>query len=139
MCILCIFCVLYSNSKIKYHNVNTLNLLFIHIMITKFTIRNNSTFLYLTQAMLQLLHIDPENTCFIFTHKNKVLYISVVRDDKKNSTYVTKIRRTGSGWSIPMTKSLLEFIEVNPETDNINLDIENETIILKKYSIDKDK
>ena len=129
---MCIFCVLYSNSKIKYHNVNTFNLSFIHIMITKFTLRNNSTFLYLTQAMLQLLHIEPEDTYFLFTHKNKILYISVVRDGTKNSTYVTKIRRTGSGWSIPMTKSLLEFIEVSPKTDNIDVDIENETIILKK-------
>ena len=101
-------------------------------MITKLTLRNNSVFLYLTQAMLQLLHIVPENTYFLFTLKDKTLYITEAKGKEKKKSYASKIRKTGSGWGIYMSKSLLEFIEINPETDNIEVEIENETLILKK-------
>ena len=132
MFLLCVFYVLYLNSKIKYYNVNIIILFFVHNMITKLTIRNNSTFLYLNQAMIQLLHIIPKDACFLFTYKNNMLYITFAKDDLKDSLYVTKIRKTGSGWGIYMSKSMLEFINVNPETDNVDINIENETIILKK-------
>ena len=101
-------------------------------MITKLTIRNNSTFLYLNQAMIQLLHIIPKDASFVFTHKNNMLYITFAKDEIKDSPYVTKIRKTGSGWGIYMSKSMLEFININPETDYVDINIDNETIILQK-------
>ena len=101
-------------------------------MITKLTIRNNSVFLYLTQAMLQLMHIVPENAYFIFTLRNKILYITQAKEEEKADSYASKIRKTGSGWGIYMSKSLLEFLDINPETDAINVDIEGNVLIVKK-------
>ena len=101
-------------------------------MITKLTIRNNSTFLYLTQAMIQLLHIIPKDTYFLFTFKDNLLYITIADEEIKQSPYVTKIRKTGSGWGIYMNKSLLDLLSINPETDNVDINIDKETIILKK-------
>ena len=101
-------------------------------MITKLTIRNKSAFIYLTQSMIQLLHIIPQDTCFLFTMNNNMLYIAVANDEIKKNPYVTKIRKTGSGWGIYMNKSLLDLLSINPATDNVDINIDNETIILKK-------
>ena len=101
-------------------------------MITKLKIRNNSVFLYLTQAMLQLLHIDPENAFFIFTLKEKCLYISKADIELQDSPYVVRISKVGNGWGIYMTRAMLEFIDVNPENDSVEIDIEGEMLLLKK-------
>ena len=47
---------------------------------------------------------------------------------------ITKLtlRKTGGGWSIYMSKSILELMEISPETDYVQIDIESETLILKK-------
>ena len=101
-------------------------------MITKLTIRNNSVFIYLTQAMIQLLHIVPENAYFIFTLKNKCLYITEADNNSRELPFATKARKTGSGWGIYLSKSMLEILEINPENDLIDINIEDNVLIVKK-------
>lgn len=36
-----------------------------------------------------------------------------------------KLSRSGNGWSIFLPKVILELLEINPETDMIEMDVEN--------------
>ena len=129
---MCIYCVLYNDYNYNYHLCQVICLFFIHKMITKLAIRNNSIFIYLTKAMIQLLHIVPENTFFIFTLKNKCLCITEADETSKNMPFATKVRKTGSGWGIYLSKSMVEILDINPETDFIDIDIEDNVLIVKK-------
>ncbi len=43
-----------------------------------------------------------------------------------------KLSRSGSGWALFMPKTLLELIEVDPETDLLEIKVENNVIKLTK-------
>lgn len=43
-----------------------------------------------------------------------------------------KLSRSGSGWSLFMPKTLLELIDVNPETDYLEVKVENDTVKITK-------
>ena len=43
-----------------------------------------------------------------------------------------KLSRSGSGWALFMPKTLLELIDVNPETDMLEIKVENNVIKIVK-------
>ena len=43
-----------------------------------------------------------------------------------------KLSRSGSGWALFMPKTLLELINVNPETDFLEVSVENDLIKIRK-------
>ena len=45
-----------------------------------------------------------------------------------------KLSRSGSGWALFMPKTLLELIDVNPETDELEVKVENDVVKITKAS-----
>jgi len=43
-----------------------------------------------------------------------------------------KLSRSGSGWALFMPKTLLELVDVDPETDQLEVKVENDTIKITK-------
>lgn len=43
-----------------------------------------------------------------------------------------KLSRSGSGWALFMPKTLLELIDVNPETDFLKIQVKNNIIKITK-------
>ncbi|MBS6603872.1 MAG: hypothetical protein KH301_08985 [Brachyspira sp.] len=43
-----------------------------------------------------------------------------------------KLSRSGSGWALFMPKTLLELIDVNPESDYLEVKVENNTVKIIK-------
>ena len=43
-----------------------------------------------------------------------------------------KLSRSGSGWALFMPKTLLELIDVNPETDYLEVKVENNIVKITK-------
>lgn len=43
-----------------------------------------------------------------------------------------KLSRSGSGWALFMPKTLLELIDVNPETDYLEVKVENDVVKITK-------
>ncbi len=40
--------------------------------------------------------------------------------------------RTGNGWALFMPKTILELLELNPDEDEIEINIENKKMIIEK-------
>ena len=43
-----------------------------------------------------------------------------------------KFSRSGNGWSLFMPKTIIELLKINPETDKVEMSIENEVLKIKK-------
>ena len=50
-------------------------------------------------------------------------------------TMKKKLSRSGSGWALFMPKTLLELIDVNPESDYLEISVENDTVKIKKAPV----
>lgn len=48
-----------------------------------------------------------------------------------------KLSRSGSGWALFMPKTLLELIDVEPETDKLEIKVENNVIKITKAEEDE--
>lgn len=48
-----------------------------------------------------------------------------------------KLSRSGSGWALFMPKTLLELIDVNPESDYLEISVEITLLKLKKHLFHK--
>ena len=43
-----------------------------------------------------------------------------------------KLIASGSGWALFMSKTILELLNINPETDMVELEVENKVLKVKK-------
>ena len=43
-----------------------------------------------------------------------------------------KLIKTGNAWSLLMQKAILELLDINPEEDEVELEIENKILKVKK-------
>ena len=46
---------------------------------------------------------------------------------------IRKLFRTGNGYSLFIPKVIIELLKIDPETDSIEMEIENNTLKIKKY------
>lgn len=44
-----------------------------------------------------------------------------------------KLMRSGNGWAIFMSKTIIELLKINPEKDFLEIQIENDVLKIKKY------
>ena len=43
-----------------------------------------------------------------------------------------KLMRSGNAWTLLLQKAILELLDINPEEDEVELEIENKTLKVKK-------
>ena len=43
-----------------------------------------------------------------------------------------KLSRSGNGWSVFLPKVIIELLGINPETDQIEMEVENKILKIKK-------
>ena len=93
------------------------------------------SYLYLTKTILQLMQADPLKSQFLFTIKNKTLYITKVSEQeikKIENPCVRSMKKTGNGWGIYFTQSILDLIDINPQKDKAEILLDEQTISVKK-------
>ncbi len=104
-------------------------------MIKKLTVRGNGWLLSIPKTIIKLLGIaNPETDKVQFKIKNKVLYVQEIQPDSPNiEKYLVRgFSKQNSGFGFYMPNSILELLEINPETDSVSLEIEDTVLIIKK-------
>ena len=48
-----------------------------------------------------------------------------------------KLSRSGNGWSVFLPKVIIELLDIDPEKDEIELENENKTLLIKKAEIEQ--
>lgn len=47
-----------------------------------------------------------------------------------------KLYRSGSGWALFLPKPIIELLKINPEEDFVEMEIEKNTLIVKKAEVE---
>ena len=103
-------------------------------MIKKLTARGNGWFLNLSKPIIKLMGLTPETSNVQFKIISKILYVKEIFPDNPDfSKYlVRKLSRKNSSWGLYMPNSILDLLEINPDTDSLNISVEDTVLIVKK-------
>ncbi len=103
-------------------------------MIRKLMARGNGWVMIIPKTMLKLMGLKPETSKVQLKIVNKILYVQEIFPDNPDyDKYLVKpLSKKNTSYGIYMSNLILDLIDVNPETDKLNLEIEDNVLIVKK-------
>lgn len=100
------------------------------------TSTGNGWEIHIPKPILKLLNINPVDTKVLFEIKNKILYISQINpfedSEKYKNALTKKFTKRGGGYSLFMSQTILELIDINPEVDKAELEVDDKILKIKK-------
>lgn len=89
--------------------------------------------LYFTKPMLQLLGYNPKETMLLITSNNKIVYVEPIEySEEYKNNMVKKLQRSSNSYGLYFTQALIDVLELNPETDSLDIEIAGNKLIIKK-------
>lgn len=98
----------------------------------------NTWQLYISKPIAKLMGITAKERTVLLTIENKILTVLIIKNDELNKVkdLLTKkliIRSSGYGLNLPLP--ILELIDINPEKDLLEIEIQGKKLIIKKAII----
>lgn len=106
-------------------------------MKRRLSANGNSWHLYLNKPLAQFLGITKDEYTVLLKIKNKVLYVTKVANadiQSYENRLCKKLIRRSSGYGLNIPAPLLEMLEIDPEIDEIEFNIEDDVLTIKKAS-----
>ncbi len=92
--------------------------------------------LYMPKDVLKLLGFNPQETSVLLRMDKNVLKISKIDPDNINQDLlIKKFNKSGNGYGIYISNSIIQFLELNPETDEVKYTIENDVLNITKAEL----
>ncbi len=89
--------------------------------------------LYMPKDVLKLLGINPKETKVLFKMDKNVLKIIKTGFDINNENFlIKKFNKSGNGYGLYISNSIIQFLELNPETDEVKYTIEDEILFISR-------
>ena len=89
--------------------------------------------LYFSKQMLQLLGYNPAEVTLLITANGKKIYIEPIDNVEKYKNHMLKpLQKSGYSYGLYFSKTLIEVLELNPETDFLDIDISGNKLTIKK-------
>lgn len=103
-------------------------------MIKTLTARGNGWLLIIPKTMIKLLGLSPETSKVQFKIKDKILYIQEIFPDNPDydKYLIRQLSKKNTSYGFYMPDSILELIKVTPETDKLDLQIDDNVLIVRK-------
>ena len=104
-------------------------------MIKKLNTTGNMYYFYFDKTTLALMKLDPGTSKLLIEINDNIMYIKKATEkdlNSKENLFIKDIKRIGSGYGFYFNQSILEYLNLKPETDNVEINIKNNTITLKK-------
>lgn len=103
-------------------------------MLKTLIARGNGWLLIIPKPMIKLLGLTPETSKVQFKIKNKVLYVQEIFPDNPDfdKYLIRPLSKKNTSYGLYMPNSILELIDVIPETDKLNLEIDDRTLVVRK-------
>ena len=90
--------------------------------------------LYMPKDVLKLLGYNPATTSVLLKMNQNILEISRVLPDEINEDYlIKKFNKSGSGYKLYLSGSIIQFLEINPETDEVKYTIGGNSLYISKF------
>lgn len=89
--------------------------------------------IYLSKPILQLLGYNPKEVRLLITANDKVLYVEPVTNPENfPNGLIKKLYKSGGSYGLYIALPLLELLDINPETDFVEICIIKNTMTIKK-------
>ncbi len=89
--------------------------------------------LYMPKDVLKLLGFNPNETEVLLKIDKNKLKITKADPDKNNQDLlIKKFNRCGNGYGIYISNSIIQFLEIDPELDEVKYTIENDVLNISK-------
>lgn len=91
--------------------------------------------LYLSKPILKLTGFIPKEDKLLLTVEKDVLIVSKIKPDEEEiykGRMIKSISKCGSGWSLYIPVDIIELLDINPETDLVNYQVDGQVLIIKK-------
>ena len=95
----------------------------------------NGWVLYFQKSLLKLLGYKPDEVKIVIVAKNSSLHFSPVNPeelDKYKNNMVRNFQKSGCGYGIYLPSALIDILEIDPASDYINVEINENTVLVKK-------
>ncbi|DAA85468.1 TPA: hypothetical protein CPT87_11270 [Candidatus Gastranaerophilales bacterium HUM_5] len=105
-------------------------------MRKKLKTNGNSWSMYIHKEFSEILGISETNRHVVLVLKKQTLYLQSLAENYKNSqvNFLTKkLIKRGSGYGLIFTLPILELLQINPEIDWIDIEVNKKTIKIKKH------
>ncbi|MFI3300170.1 MAG: hypothetical protein R3Y28_01995 [Candidatus Gastranaerophilales bacterium] len=100
----------------------------------------NGWVLAFSKSLLKILGYNPNDIRVLMTVKNGILYIQPIKDEdleKYTNNMVRKFQKNGGGYGLYFPTTMLEILNVNPEQDFLDIEIDEDKLIIKKANYDE--
>lgn len=104
-------------------------------MKKKLTPSGNGWLLHFSKPLLKILGYSPTETKVLITAKSEILHIEPINPndfEKYENNMVRGFQKSGTSYGVYFPNALLEILEVNPETDFLNIEIDENKLKIKK-------
>lgn len=97
--------------------------------------QGNTWQLYIKASIARLMGITPQEYTVNLEVKDKILYVKKVLPSEAElykDLLCKKLIKRSSGYGLNMTIAIQEMLDLNPETDKVDVDINGRVLIIKK-------
>lgn len=97
------------------------------------TTNGNSWQLYINKPIAQMIGINENEYTVSFVIKNKILYIEKTGNiTAHKNLYTKKLIKRSAGYGLNLPLPILELLEINPENDMVEINIDENKLIVEK-------
>ena len=110
-------------------------LLLTHKMKKKLKPSGNGWEFYFSKPLLKILGYNPQETKLLITSSNGTLRLEPISKneiEKYAHNLVKNFQKSGGSHGIYFSQELIEILDINPNIDFIDVQIDNNVIIMKK-------
>lgn len=124
--------------NIYYHIVNILcNQDEIEVIIVKKSLSTNGNTwqLYISKPIAKMMGITEQERFVLLTIQNKILTVQAINNENLDSVkdlLTKKLIKRSAGYGLNLPLPILELMDINPETDILEINIEGRYLIIKK-------
>lgn len=97
----------------------------------KLETQGNSWYLYLNKSIAQLLGITPQERNVKLVVSDKILHVEKALDPNEPAL-IKKLITRSSGYGLNMPLPILELLDINPESDLVEISVNNNQLTIKK-------
>lgn len=97
--------------------------------------QGNGWLLYINKEFCELMGVNKNNQeIAITTYENELIIekLDLANEENHDFKIIKKVITRGNGFGIYISQALLEILNINPEIDKVNIEIQNAKLTVKK-------
>lgn len=99
------------------------------------TTNGNTWQLYISKPIAQLMGITTQDRTVLLSIENKTLTAKLIKNnnlEKVKDLLTKKLIRRSAGYGLNLPLPILELLDINPEQDMLEINIQGKDLIIKK-------